>query len=327
MARCVGILVAVSLLLLPTSGGYIQVARAECAVEFGRHMLDLRSGIGDAMGQPLDCEQALDGLGDTVQATSTGTAWSTTTSKAAMFTDGTIAGSSTRRGLTYWGTPDAIPLLLDGLADGPAVWNKAATCPVLYTHEVPSIAGFRSFVNGLLRAGFQPVSFGLVDASMRGEGDLPSGCVVLSFDDALASQLRNAVPVLTELGLTGHVLCHASLPGQSPSVSDRRGYSSAARCRADRWRSHLQPPQPAPARPRRHDGGAERLQTPDRGHLGVPVRYLAYPNGAVNQIVLEATAQAGYRAAFTTRASVGFGPTSRSCCLGSTTTPARERPR
>jgi hypothetical protein len=37
--------------------------------------------------------------------------------------------------------------------------------------------------------------------------------------------------------------------------------------------------------------------------LGVPVRYLAYPNGAVNQAVLAATTQAAYRAAFTTRAS------------------------
>ena len=35
----------------------------------------------------------------------------------------------------------------------------------------------------------------------------------------------------------------------------------------------------------------------------MPVRYLAYPNGAVNPVVLGATAQAGYRAAFTTRAA------------------------
>jgi peptidoglycan/xylan/chitin deacetylase (PgdA/CDA1 family) len=42
--------------------------------------------------------------------------------------------------------------------------------------------------------------------------------------------------------------------------------------------------------------------------IGVPVRYFAYPNGAVNQTVLAATAQAGYRAAFTTRASGTLSP-------------------
>jgi len=42
--------------------------------------------------------------------------------------------------------------------------------------------------------------------------------------------------------------------------------------------------------------------------IGVPVRYLAYPNGAVNQAVLDATAEAGYRAAFTTRSSATLRP-------------------
>jgi len=42
--------------------------------------------------------------------------------------------------------------------------------------------------------------------------------------------------------------------------------------------------------------------------IGAPVRYFAYPNGAVNQVVLDATAQAGYRAAFTTRPSVTLRP-------------------
>jgi hypothetical protein len=38
------------------------------------------------------------------------------------------------------------------------------------------------------------------------------------------------------------------------------------------------------------------------------VRYLAYPNGAVNQPVVAAVTQAGYRAAFTTRPSAVLRP-------------------
>ena len=42
--------------------------------------------------------------------------------------------------------------------------------------------------------------------------------------------------------------------------------------------------------------------------VGVPVRYLAYPNGALNPAVLAATTQAGYRAAFSTRPSAVLRP-------------------
>jgi peptidoglycan/xylan/chitin deacetylase (PgdA/CDA1 family) len=42
--------------------------------------------------------------------------------------------------------------------------------------------------------------------------------------------------------------------------------------------------------------------------IGVPVRYVAYPNGATNPAVLDATTEAGYRAAFTTRLSATLRP-------------------
>src|ERR1700733_13320620 len=116
MGRWVGLLVA---LVLTFVGSTPSSARADCAVEFGLHMLALRADIGDAMGQPLGCEQALDPSGDTIQATSTGTAWYTIDDSASIFSDGYHRWELDRRGLLYWGTPDAVPLLLDGLADGP----------------------------------------------------------------------------------------------------------------------------------------------------------------------------------------------------------------
>jgi peptidoglycan/xylan/chitin deacetylase (PgdA/CDA1 family) len=306
--RWVVVLVTAGAMLAQASAGPSAIARAACVPEFGLHMLDLHADVGDAMGQPLDCEQPIDAAGDTIQPTSTGTAFYTIGIGAAISTDGYHRWELDPSGLSYWANPDATPLLLDGLPDGPAAWTQPARCPVLYTHEVPPVATFRSFVSGLIQAGFQPVSFARVDASMSGQGDLPAGCVVLSFDDALASQLRNAVPVLSEFGIT-------ALFFVMPAFQDgHHQYLGGPGIRA------------------LHDAGqiigahtcnhpsltllgnlAMMAELSDCKHqieniIGVPVRYLAYPNGAVNPAVLAATAQAGYRAAFTTRASVTLQP-------------------
>jgi peptidoglycan/xylan/chitin deacetylase (PgdA/CDA1 family) len=308
LARCLAVLITVIAATCPALAGKSEIARADCVVEFALHMIDLQADIGDAMGQPLDCEHPIDAAGDTIQATSTGTAFYTTANSAAIFTDGYHRWQLDQSGLLYWGSPDATPLILDGLPDGPAVWSRPAICPVLYTHEVPTEASFRSFLTGLIQARFQPVSFARVDASMRGEDDLPADCVVLSFDDALASQLRNAVPVLAEFGITAMFFV-------MPAYQDgHHQYLGASGIRA------------------LHDAGqivgahtcnhpsltslgslAMMAELSDCKHqiediIGVPVRYFAYPNGAVNQVVLDATAQAGYRAAFTTRPSVTLRP-------------------
>ena len=271
-------------------------------------MLVLRADIGVAMGQPLDCEHPMGATGDTIQPTSTGTAWYTNATSAAIFTDGYQRWELDPNGLTYWGSPDAVPLLLDGLPDGPAVWTSAVNCPVLYTHEVPSAAGFRRFLTGLIQAGFQPVSFARVDASMRGEGDLPPGCVVLSFDDALASQLRNAVPVLNEFGVTAMFFVMPAYQDghhQYLGAAGIRALHDAGQIVGAHTCNHPSLPSLSPV--------AMMAELSDCKHqvediIGVPVRYLAYPNGAANQAVLDATAQAGYRAAFTTRLSATLRP-------------------
>jgi peptidoglycan/xylan/chitin deacetylase (PgdA/CDA1 family) len=182
------------------------------------------------------------------------------------------------------------------------------TCPVLYTHEVPPVAIFRRFVTGLLEAGYQPTSFTQVDAALSGQDELPPGCVVLSFDDTLASQLRNAVPVLAEFKLT-------ALFFVMPAYHDgRHEYLGEAGIRALHDAGHvigahtcnhpsLTLLSPAPLMAELSDC---KQQIEDI--VGAPVRYLAYPNGAVNQTVLAATAQAGYRAAFTTRPGTTLRP-------------------
>ncbi len=304
--RRVAMLAAV--IVMPALGEPSAVARAACLAEFGPHMIGLRVGIGDAMGLPLDCEQPIDLAGNTVQATSTGTAWYVRDNNAAIFTDGYHRWALNPSGMTYWGTPDAVPLLLDGLPDGPALLQSEVSCPVLYTHEVPSAASFRRFLTELIQAGFEPVSFAFVDAAMRGEGDVSPGCVVLSFDDGLVSQLSNALPVLAEFGITAMFFVMPSFADghhQYMGPAGIRALHDAGQIVGAHTCNHPSLPSLS--------GVAMMAELGDCKHLieniiGVPVRYLAYPNGALNQVVLDATAQSGYRAAFTTRPSKTLRP-------------------
>jgi peptidoglycan/xylan/chitin deacetylase (PgdA/CDA1 family) len=285
-----------------------QVAYADCTVEFAPDLANLRMAVGDAMGQPIDCETSINSDGDTIQHTSTGTAWFINAQSDAIFTDGYHRWVLDNAGLLYWSSPDASPLLEDGLPDGPAVWTRSATCGVLYTHEIPSVATFRQFLVGLIQTGLRPVSFATVDASMAGKADLPSGCVVLSFDDALASQLRNAVPVLTELNISAMFFV---MPGFQDGVHQYmddagiRALQAAGQIVGAHTCHHATLPLLAPI--------PMMAELADCKHqieniIGVPVRYLAYPNGAYNQPVLSEVTQAGYRAAFTTRVSAILRP-------------------
>jgi peptidoglycan/xylan/chitin deacetylase (PgdA/CDA1 family) len=284
------------------SGGGALAAEpaSDCQPEFGSDLADLHAAIGDAMGQPTGCERQVDSVGDTMQTTSSGMAWYQPGASMAIFTDGYHRWTLGRQGLTYQASPDATPLVMDGLSDGLPLWSRSVVCPVLYTHEVTSQATFRQLIVGLLQAGYTPVSFADVDAALSGLRDVPPGCLVLSFDDALASQLQNAVPVLAEFGITGLFFV-------MPAFHDgHHQYLDAAGIRALHDAGHI-----VGAHTCNHPSltvlslvalNAElacRQQIEDI--VRVPVRYLAYPNGAVNQTVLDATAQAGYRAAFTTR--------------------------
>ncbi len=291
------------LTLVTIFGSSSGVVRADCAAGFGSDLANLRTLVGDAMGDPIDCERPVDAAGDTTQDTSTGTAWYTIARSSAIFTDGYHRWELDPSGFKYWSSPDAVPLLWDGLPDGPAAWTRSATCGVLYTHEIPSIAIFRQFVTGLLQAGLQPVSFAAVDAYMAGQAALPPGCVVLTFDDALASQLRNALPVLLELNITGMFFVMPAFADgvhQYLDASGIRALHDAGQLIGAHTCHHatlpLLPPAPMMAELSDCKRQIEAI-------IGTPVRYLAYPNGAVNQSVLGMTLQAGYRAAFTTRAS------------------------
>jgi hypothetical protein len=62
----------------------------------------LQQVLGRAMGEPLECEHAIDALGNTEQRTTTGLAYYRGTSNTAAFTTGWDHWALTSRGVVYW---------------------------------------------------------------------------------------------------------------------------------------------------------------------------------------------------------------------------------
>src|SRR5207248_2660512 len=88
--RVVPLMLAIVVALLPPIARLAPVAHADCAAEFGPGLANLRNAVGEAMGQPIDCETAIDAAGDSMQHTSTGTSWfiGAGAQSDAIFTDG-----------------------------------------------------------------------------------------------------------------------------------------------------------------------------------------------------------------------------------------------
>jgi peptidoglycan/xylan/chitin deacetylase (PgdA/CDA1 family) len=164
----------------------------------------------------------------------------------------------------------------------------------------------RRFIAGLLQAGYHPTTLADVDAAMSGAADVPPGCIVLSFDDALMSQYVNAMPVLIDMGVPAVFF---ALPGFADGV---HRYMSIAELQslADAGfevEAHTcnHPNLPLLARRNMDAFFAEVLDCKRilEGAIGTRVDFIAYPGGSFDLTVIETVRRFGYRAAFTTRAS------------------------
>ena len=68
---------------------------------------------------------------------------------------------------------------------------------------------WRTQLNTLIRAGYRPTTMAAMLDAFDGITPVPPGCIVLTFDDALRSQHRNAIPVPDTLGSEWNVFSHA----------------------------------------------------------------------------------------------------------------------
>jgi len=72
--------------------------------------------------------------------------------------------------------------------------------PAKYKHFYVTASEFAFHVRWLRIAGYQPVSLDTLLAAMDGEATLPEKPIVLTFDDGYENLMRNAAPLLAELG-------------------------------------------------------------------------------------------------------------------------------
>ncbi len=91
--------------------GFASGAAPHCGqgqtAEFVLGFADLKSHLGDAMGDPLECEHANPENGDALQATTTGLSFYRQSTNTPTFTDGWNHWALTAAGLIYW-TGDSI---------------------------------------------------------------------------------------------------------------------------------------------------------------------------------------------------------------------------
>ncbi len=70
--------------------------------------------------------------------------------------------------------------------------------PIVYYHQVPSGSLFERQIGGLLDAGYEPIPLARLVRALNSQAALPAKPLVLTFDDGWESQLRVALPVLTQ---------------------------------------------------------------------------------------------------------------------------------
>lgn len=195
-----------------------------------------------------------------------------------------------------------VVLAYHAIADlrGDPVLAKWSVAPQLFGRQLDAIAA----------AGWSFVSLGAVLAALRGEGELPRKAVLLSFDDAYADLLSEALPAMERHGAPGVVFAVAAKVGATNSWDVAGGARELDLLDADGLRavaargvevgshtSHHRPLGSVPAAELDEElgGSAERLAA-----LGLPrPRAFAYPHGDCSLELARAVQAAGYEAAFT----------------------------
>jgi hypothetical protein len=84
--------------------------------EFNYGFAALRLDLGDAMGDPVECEHAIDAIGDTQQQTTTGTASYDHVANIPSYNFGTDNWALSTRGLVFWSGRDGSPMPADAVA-------------------------------------------------------------------------------------------------------------------------------------------------------------------------------------------------------------------
>ncbi len=161
---------------------------------------------------------------------------------------------------------------------------------------------FAAQMEWLARHGFHAITVAQLYAALERRAPLPSHPVLITFDDGYRDILFNAAPVLHRLGMPAAAFIITDrVGGPDPSFLTWRQLRALER---DGFTigSHTVHHLPLPSLPSAQVlAELTRSRATLQQHLGEPVDWFAYPDGAENAAVVRLVEKAGYRLAFTTQ--------------------------
>ena len=169
---------------------------------------------------------------------------------------------------------------------------------------------FAAQMEWLARHGFHAITVRQLYAALERRAPLPSRPVLITFDDGYRDVLHNAAPVLRRIGMPAAAFIITDrVSGPDPSFLtwqelrdlERDGFTIG---------SHTVHHLPLPSLPSAQAlAELKQSRATLQRHLGKPVDWFAYPDGAEDASVVQLVAKAGYRLAFTTQ--TGFAQYAR----------------
>ncbi len=160
-------------------------------------------------------------------------------------------------------------------------------------------ADFRAQLDLLRERGFHPVTMTEVDDYLDGQGPLPRGAVVLTFDDGYADFWSTALPALQARGFSAVAYIVPGFLGRPAymTAAEVAGLGAQGVEVGSHTVNHLDLTTLPPSRLKLEvEESRSRLQS----LTGTPVEDFCYPSGRFSPAVQEAVRAAGYRSATTT---------------------------
>ena len=192
--------------------------------------------------------------------------------------------------------------------------DEPLRCPILYYHETFGQAAFEAQLVTFLANSYQPITLGKLVSLLETQQPAPPGCLVLTFDDGLASQVTGAVPVLARylVPATFFVMpafqdgVHRYMTPQDFTTLRDLGFEVS---------SHTMNHASLPALRRLNFGAFLAELAVSRRELESllqqPVRLLAYPYGTWDLGTAAEVERLGYRAAVSTMPGALHRPSER----------------
>lgn len=152
--------------------------------------------------------------------------------------------------------------------------------------------------------GFNTISLDTLYPALRGQITLPSKSMILTFDDGYADFYLNAYPILLKYGLHATVFIPTNLMNQGYYLSwiqIREMASSGLITFGSHGMNHYHLISVSSQTAQTEITQSKKIL---QEILGVPINFMAYPFGAVNENIISLTKKAGYMGALGTWANM-----------------------